>query len=312
MIARFFLNNSDMPEIQTVLTIKDRINLALERSGKSQRDLARALNKSSAAVSEMLSKPGEIDSITYVEATSKITGFRFEWIRTGVGYETEQEEYSREAFNNSDKPRKAIKPIETQQSEAVFLSGQNIRPITVTVDKSGKELISYVPVRAQAGYKRGFGDPHYIEKLPAYSLPINVAGTHRMFQVDGNSMRQLGGGGLNDGDIVIASYVEDIFSLKDGRVYVVISTDGVIIKRCINRLLTDDKVLVANSDNKSGEYPPIILHPNEILEVWELKAYISKQLSLATDLWDIINDLQVKVALVDDELKQMKQNRLQP
>jgi len=192
-----------------------------------------------------------------------------------------------------------------------YLRGDSIRPVTVTVDRTGKELITYVPVRAQAGYRKGFGDPHYIEKLPAYSLPINVSGTHRMFQVDGNSMRQLGGGGLHDGDIVIASYVEDIFSLKDGRVYVVVSTEGIIIKRCINRLLTEDKVLVANSDNKSGEYPPIILHPHEILEVWELKAYISKQLSLATDLWDVLNDMQVKMALLDDEVKQLR-NRLNP
>lgn len=286
-------------------TIKDRINLALDRSGKSQRDLAREMNKSSAAVSEMLSKPGELDSISYVEAAARITGYSFEWIRTGDGMGPHNGTSDVSAAKVNEEAGKML----VAESMYHHLQGKTIRPVAVTVSASGKELISYVPVRAQAGYRRGFGDPHYIEKLPAYSLPINVAGTHRMFQVDGNSMRQLGGGGLNDGDIVIASYVEDIFSLKDGRVYVIISTDGVIIKRCINRLLTNDKVLVANSDNKSGEYPPIILHPNEILEVWELKAYISKQLSLATDLWDIINDLQVKQALMEDKLKDMERNQ---
>lgn len=296
-----------MPEIQTVLTIKDRINLALDKSGKSQRDLARAMDKSSAAVSEMLSKPGELDSISYVEATSKLTGYRFEWLRTGEGPEKNDGPANVSAAQVNVEAGKMLKAEMVNH----YLQGKHIRPVTVTVDKTGRELISYVPVRAQAGYRRGFGDPNYIEKLPAYSLPINVSGTHRMFQVDGNSMRQLGGGGLNDGDIVIASYVEDIFSIKDGRVYVIISTEGVIIKRCINRLLAEDKVLVANSDNKSGEHWPIILHPHEILEVWELKAYISKQLSLATDLWDVLNDMQVKMALLDDKVKDLEQRRLQ-
>lgn len=281
---------------------RERIIEALEKSGKTRQALAEKLGVSRGAVSDMLNKETEIDSLKYIEATAELTGFSFMWIATGKDPDSV-------TVNDLLKIEKATgmqlqgSPIGNEPDLTSFLSGKTIRPVTVTVDRFGKELISYVPVRAQAGYKRGFGDPHYIEKLPAYSLPINVAGTHRMFQVDGNSMRQLGGGGLNDGDIVIASYVEDIFSLKDGRVYVIISTDGVIIKRCINRLLTDDRVLVANSDNKSGEYPPIILHPNEILEVWELKAYISKQLSLATDLWDVLNDMQVKMALMEDKLK---------
>ena len=46
-----------------------------------------------------------------------------------------------------------------------------------------------------------------------------------MFQVSGESMLQLGGGGLHDGDIVIGQYLEDIFSLRDNRVYVIISTE---------------------------------------------------------------------------------------
>lgn len=273
--------------------VKKRISDVIEPRGLKAK-LAKMLGFERASISDMLKTPGD-PPVHYVKAVSELTGRRVEWLLTGEGPELVDNAvpYAPEPINDE------------------YLSGKNIRPITVTVDRTGKELMTYVPVRAQAGYRRGFGDPHYIEKLPAFSLPINVSGTHRMFQVDGNSMRQLGGGGLNDGDIVIAQYVEDIFSMKDGRVYVIITNEGVIVKRCINRLLTPDRVLVANSDNKSGEYPPIILHPNEILEVWELKAFISKQLSLATDLWDIINDMQVKMALMEDKLKGIEQTRLQ-
>lgn len=267
--------------------------MALSRAGKSLSDLARHLDRSQPSVSERISGDGEIDSIWFLKGVAELTGQSFNWLMDG-----EEGEASKEI------------PMEMREPSTEYYKGKTIRPIAVTVSPTGKELISYVPVKAQAGYMRGFGDPQFIERLPAFNLPVNINGTVRMFQVDGISMRQLGGGGLNDGDIVIAQYVEDIFTVKDGRVYVVVSTEGIIIKRCINRLLTEDKVLVCNSDNKSGDYPPIILHAPEILEVWELKAFISKQLSLATDLWDVINNMQVQQALMADRLKEIERKQL--
>lgn len=273
----------------------NRIREVIDRES-SQQAVADKLGITRQAVNLQLSKEKDIDSIQFIQAVAELTGRSFHYLITG-----EVNAESLQIVNEPNRPQ--YHGEEIIADDGSYLKGKTIRPVTVTVERTGKELITYVPVRAQAEYRRGFGDPQYIEKLPAYSLPINVSGTHRMFQVDGSSMRQPGGGGLNDGDIVIAQYVEDIFSLKDGRVYVIISMEGVIIRRCINRLMTADRVLVANSDNKSGEYPPIILHPPEILEVWELKAFISKQLSLATDLWDILNDMQVKMALMDDKLR---------
>jgi hypothetical protein len=74
----------------------------------------------------------------------------------------------------------------------------------------------------------------------------------------------------------------------------------------LNRLLEkDNSVLVCNSDNKNGQYPAIILRPHQLLEVWELKAFISKQLSFSTDLWTMLNDLQVQQALMSEKLKEM-------
>jgi phage repressor protein C with HTH and peptisase S24 domain len=272
-------------------TKKDRIILAMERSGKSQRDLAKLLNKSSPTVSEMLSKPGEIDSVSYLEGVAVLTGYSFEWLRTGGGPEQAQ----------------LITPTTLTGDNEQYLSGRGVRPLAVTVNQQGRELIVYVSVKAQAGYMKGYGDPHYIEKLPGYALPNVKDGSHRMFQVDGDSMLQLGGGGLHDGDIVIAAYVEDVFSMRDNRVYVIISTEGVIVKRCLNRLRDkENAVLVCNSDNKNGNHPPIILHAHEILEVWELKAFISRQLSFATDLWEVINEMQAQQAVLMDKVKKLE------
>jgi transcriptional regulator with XRE-family HTH domain len=73
------------------VTIRERILIALERSKKSQRDLAKAMGLSSPTVSSMLAKD-EIDSIKYLKAVEELTGFRFEWLRTGAGPETSETE----------------------------------------------------------------------------------------------------------------------------------------------------------------------------------------------------------------------------
>lgn len=71
------------------MTTRERIGIALERTHKSQRDLAKFMGLSSPTVSAMLSKE-EIDSIKYLRAVETLTGFRFEWLRTGDGAEKKQ------------------------------------------------------------------------------------------------------------------------------------------------------------------------------------------------------------------------------
>lgn len=269
-----------------------RLKWALQQSKVSQEKLGEALGISSQAVSERLNKDTPVDSIEFINAVVKLTGFSSYWLIVGKG----RERQGPEDINDGD----------VSEPTYEYLSGKVVRPITVTVDRTGKELITYVPVKAAAGYTRGFGDSKYIEKLPAFNLPnLPQGSSYRMFQVDGDSMLQLGGAGLHDGDVVIGQYVEDIFTLKDNRVYVVVSTEGLLVKRVINRLTTEEKILVLKSDNKNGQYPDIIIHPKEILEVWELKAFISRQLSFSTDLWSVINDLQVEQALIKAKVNEL-------
>jgi transcriptional regulator with XRE-family HTH domain len=302
----------------------NRIREAIE-SKSSQQKVADRLKITRQAVNLQLSKKTDIDSVEFIDAVAELTGYSRDFLIKGTDSswavaKTEEEvlaELARiqhlrraglpEISKNSNDELGSVGGSMQEDAE-VYLTGKNIRPITVSVDRSGNELITYVPVKAQAGYRKGYGDPQFLQQLPAFSLPIIISKTrtYRMFQTDGNSMRQLGGGGLNDGDVVIAGYVEDVFSVKDGRVYVVVTTEGVLIKRIINRLSTPDKVLICNSDNKSGEYGAIIVHPHEILEVWEYVAHISKRLEFSVDLWEVLNELQAKQAILEDQIKQMK------
>lgn len=282
-------------------TPKSRILKALRVAGVSQSDLADELGIDRASVSEMLKKAGDPPT-KYLKATAKLTDFRLEWLMTGDGHEV-------------DKPLVHIPyPGDVREASESYLKGKKIevRQVVTTVDARGRDLISMVHVKAQAGYLRGYGDPHFIEKLPAFNLPIiKGGGQYRMFEVDGDSMLQIGGGGLHDGDIVISQYVEDIFSIKDRRVYVVISTEGVCVKRVLNRLKDKEHpVLICQSDNKNGQHADIIVRAHEIIEVWELKAYISRQLGFASDIWEILNNIEARVALQDQKIEKIANERL--
>lgn len=81
------------------MKIRERILIALERSNKSQRDLAKAMDLSSPTVNAMLSKD-EIDSIKYIKAVEDLTGYCFEWIRTGTGPEKIEVEANHDRHND--------------------------------------------------------------------------------------------------------------------------------------------------------------------------------------------------------------------
>jgi len=264
----------------------------IRRSGLTQKEAAAkwfpfGAGRLSQKLNEMIWDVEELEHL------SSRTGYTLEWIRYGTGAEKNQDpELNLNDPDNSE-----------------YLSGKLIRPITVTVDRAGKELITYVPVKAQAGYRIGFGDNDYISTLPAFSMPTFQDGTYRMFQVKGESMLQPGGGGLHDGDIVITQYVDDVFSMKDNRVYVIVckgQDEGVIVKRILNRLTTEGKFLLAKSDNEDKDrFPDKMIHAREILEVWELKAFISRQLGYSTDIWKKINDLETNQAQIKEKLNEL-------
>lgn len=253
----------------------------MARKKVKAKDLAPAIGVTESRLSQIF-KDGNWDNLKQLRAVADYLGQTVEFLLHG-----------------KEEAESETPPSVSEEDAATYLGGKTIRPITVTVDSAGHELVSYVPVKAQAGYMRGYADPHFIEKLPAFSLPglIKDGGTYRMFEVSGESMLQLGGKGLVSGDTVIGRYLEDIFALHDNRVYVVVSTEGVSIKRVFNRLKDKESPsLLMTSDNKNGNYPNYLLKPNQILEVWEVKRRITSDLSFDTDLYKILGELQFEQA----------------
>jgi hypothetical protein len=77
------------------------------------------------------------------------------------------------------------------------------------IDEDGRDSVELVPVKASAGYLRGYADPEYMERLPRMKLPFLPSGKHRAFPIKGDSMPP-----IKEGSFVVAKYLDRIEDIK--------------------------------------------------------------------------------------------------
>jgi transcriptional regulator with XRE-family HTH domain len=156
------------------------------------------------------------------------------------------------------------------------LIGEQIREVkeihTITIDTTNEELIVTVPAKARAGYLKGYNDPEYIENLPITILPEKKfkATTTRGFEISGDSMEPT----FRDKDTIYGTFVEQSewkgsvgTGKKEDRVYILVTTDGIIIKRLMN--IPEAECFICTSDN--AKYRPFKLQYKSITEIWEAR-----------------------------------------
>lgn len=134
-------------------------------------------------------------------------------------------------------------------------------PRIITTNNLGANVILKVPIPAQAGYMQHVGDQSYLGELKAYSLPGFENGVYRMFEVKGSSMEPT----FHEGDWVVGSHVEEASHIKNNQVYIIVTRDGICIKRVVNEV--DRRgVLIINSDNAA--FTPDVIFAEDVLEMW--------------------------------------------
>ena len=191
--------------------------------------------------------------------------------------------------------------VENGQKEEKQTLVVNLMPKVVTVDSRGEDNMVLVPVKAAAGYLNGYGDQAFIQTLPAYRLPGYNNGIYRMFEVAGLSMHPT----LNDGDILITRAVETLDGIVNDRIHVVVTlNDGIVVKRVLNRVQTDNK-LILKSDNikDKHEYPNMVLDPSEVREIWFVVACISRIMKSPTEMYERITNVEGELTIVLDKLR---------
>ena len=205
--------------------------------------------------------------------------------------------------NPKSKGNSNLRSSYTLNSEDSFVVNQPTvkygMPQVVTIDTEGNENVVLVPVRARAGYLSGYSDPEFMAKLPAYRLPGLNNGTFRLFEVEGLSMYPT----LHGGDLIIGSMVEQLRDIRDDRLYVVVTkNEGVVVKRVLNRLQKDGKLILKSDNYKERDmYPPIVADPDDIIEVWYATGFISRQMRPPAEMYNRLIDLEGRLTLLEDQ-----------
>jgi transcriptional regulator with XRE-family HTH domain len=149
------------------------------------------------------------------------------------------------------------------------LQQKEFKILTIAADNQDKENILMVGQKASAGYLNGYADPEYMERLPQFHLPIlSSHASYRAFEITGDSMLP-----LVSGTLIIGAYVEHVTDIKSGKTYVLIThSEGIVYKRVFNYLVEKGKFYLV-SDNT--QYAPYEVDAEDILEIWEARAFIS-------------------------------------
>ncbi len=164
---------------------------------------------------------------------------------------------------------KDISKIDLNELHQTSTDNGKLKILSITVDDQNNEHIEMVPQKAAAGYLNGYSDPEYLEELPKFKMPNLPTGhTYRAFEISGDSMQP-----LEPGTIIIGQYIEHVDGIKNGKTYVLLTKrDGVVYKRVFNYINEKGKLFLV-SDNKT--YSPFEVDADDVLEMWEAKAYIS-------------------------------------
>lgn len=85
--------------------------------------------------------------------------------------------------------------------------------------------IIYVPLVAYGGFLQGYANKVYVDSLSRFNLP-GITGEHYAFEVDGMSMYDLAA----PGDFAIAKPEEKLEYMVKGKIYVLQTIDGILIK----------------------------------------------------------------------------------
>ncbi len=253
--------------MQKKSTIAERIKALIDKLGMTTYQFAKEIGyERKEKIYNLVNgktQPGWETIEDIIERFPELNG---DWLLRGVGdmFKTEAVQITSATSSGPDIPQK-------EYSIDEYITGKNLRSVTVTVDKNGKDTILMVPIKAQAGYRSRYFDLEYEKELFSFTLPNFNSGTYRAFEVEGDSMQPT----IRHADYVICSFVENWKYFKPGYVYVVVTHESVNVKRIPQRLNQDNEFTL-HSDNTS--YPPFILPAEEIREVWWVRGILTTQI----------------------------------
>ncbi len=232
----------------------ENIKLLRKRRGRTQDDVAQALNMKRSTLSgyeNKVAKPSAEVLIAFADYY-------------GVSVDTLLR------VNLSKTSESVLSQIE--RGFDVYLRGGKLRVLATTVNNSNNENIELVTEKAKAGYTRGFADTNYIEKLPVFQLPfLDSSKKYRTFQLNGDSMLP-----IPNSAWVTGEYLIDWKTINTGQACIISTLDEGLVFKIIENRIGEHGEFVLHSLN--SEYESYAVSVNQITEIWKFVNYISHEM----------------------------------
>ncbi len=151
--------------------------------------------------------------------------------------------------------------------DSLFVGAAAVGEPSATYRTKERNLITYVPVAAQAGFFIGYSQENVNYKT--FSIPEMPDGKYYAFSVNGDSMSPT----IKSGDIVVCSKLSSKEEIKPNAVHVMFDkTDGVVVKR----LVVQDAVIRCISDNE--KYPEYEMKAHTVKDVYRVRRVITSNI----------------------------------
>ena len=125
------------------------------------------------------------------------------------------------------------------KEQFIKLNSTDVSPKVITLNTEGEESILLVNQKAAAGYPHNIQDNEWYDSLPVFNLPLPQYrnATYRGFQVEGDSMMP----NIHPNDWVLGRAVGSITEISEGKIYIVVLQDSVLVKK-IQKVTNSTKI----------------------------------------------------------------------
>lgn len=263
----------------------ERLKEFIQYTGLSNNKFAERVNLSGAQISYMVNSRKKFGVDKLINIFNEFPELSAEWLLKGKG----------EMLLPADRPPAGEMRLLPDHNTTLKM------PQVVTIDTEGRNNIIEIDAKAAAGFPANIDNPQFYQELPAFSLPSPQFqhGTFVCLQVSGDSMHPT----LYHNDWVIAEFVENPeHNLKEGYVHIIVTRDGVVVKRVLNRVNKRGK-LVLQSDNDT--YPTYEEDITNVLQVYKVTAKLSYILrNENSDIRRDVNNLRAEVTDIKARLRE--------
>lgn len=154
-------------------------------------------------------------------------------------------------------------------------------------------VIQWVAKSQWNEYITHYQNPAFLTQLPSFQLPNLPSGYYRAFESNADF--------IYPDSLLVGAFVRNWYDIQDGAYYIfVLKNHGIAYRKTYNQV-KERGVLILKSDVSSIPTTEVALH--DVLEVWEMKAFISLQMPAPQPSLEKISQLLNEV---NKELSQVK------